>query len=120
MKAAINVLTSLQGEGKKIAVLGDMFELGTHSRILHEEVGQYILSTTLKEVYTVGEMSAYITEVLSANPNMESRHFKTQDECLNYLGHRISKGDIVLFKASRGMHFEKMVEKLGKENSYEK
>jgi UDP-N-acetylmuramoyl-tripeptide--D-alanyl-D-alanine ligase len=92
---------------KKIVVLGDMYELGNLSDAYHQEIGQ--LLDTLKDqihmVVTVGEKSRLITE----QTTLPSRHFTTKEHVIQFLAPLLDNQHAVLFKASRGMKFEDIV-----------
>ncbi|MGL4791330.1 MAG: UDP-N-acetylmuramoyl-tripeptide--D-alanyl-D-alanine ligase [Anaerotignaceae bacterium] len=105
MKAAIDVLADT--EGRKVAILGDMFELGEYAQALHKEVGEYALEKNLDLVVCIGELSKNIYQACNKG---NALYFETQEDFFEYGG--IKKGDVCLVKASRGMHFEKTVEKL--------
>ena len=104
MKAAIDILVSGKGKegGRKIAVLGDMYELGLDEIDFHREVGEYALSKA-DVVYSVGEMS----KAMGADI-----HFDTKEEILAEKEKLFKEGDLILVKASNGMHLDKLVEGL--------
>lgn len=126
MKAAIDLLT--MAIGRKVAVLGDMFELGEKECELHGEIGAYAKEKGIDVVICVGGLSKNMYEgALSAGKNglvaAEGRgrtaleeqkvyYFETRDEMLAELNTLIKPGDSILVKASHGMHFEKVVEYL--------
>lgn len=121
MKAAIDLLTMADGE--KVAILGDMFELGNNSDALHAEVGAYGVEKEIDRIYCVGENSKhmYDTAVMNAKKTQASRvcYFATQKELLNTLQQEpdeyLPQGCTVLVKASHGMQFAEVVELLKKE-----
>lgn len=115
MKAAIDLLN--QAEGAKIAILGDMFELGDNEEELHSEVGTYLSKTNTDVLIAIGKLSANIYEKAS-NCN-KKLYFETLDDAIDKINSIV--GDVycrdnvkpaVLIKASHGMHFEKIVNKL--------
>ncbi len=126
MKAAIDLLT--MAIGRKVAVLGDMFELGEKECELHREVGTYAAEKGIDVLICVGGLSQNMYEgALSAGKNeltaagvkdrpvLEGQkvyYFATRDEMLVELKSLIKPGDSVLVKASHGMQFEKVVEYL--------
>lgn len=111
MKASLGVLQD--GLGRKIAMLGDMKELGEHEAALHEEVGTYAASLNIDGVICVGDLMRHLANaVQSANPDMYVKHFDTLEELLNQLPALTKKGDTLLIKASHSMNFDKIVKAL--------
>ena len=107
MSAAINYLKKLQNK-RKIAVLGDMLELGDFSKQLHENVGKEV-TESIDILITVGSESKYIAQMAKAK---EIFIFNNNEEAINKLKQIISKDDAILFKASNGMKFSEIVEAL--------
>lgn len=112
-KAAINALLSLEGK-RKIAVLGDMLELGDYSEEAHRSIGRYAAEKRLDAVLTYGEQSKYITEEANKG-NVKSINFTDKKELFNELKNMLRPEDVVLFKASRGMKLEEVIEMLYEE-----
>lgn len=110
MKASVNVLKTFKGN-KRIAVLGDMFELGEYSEDAHREVG---LETreNIDLLITIGQDSKYIFD--EAKEYIECKHFESKEEAQEYLLRKISYNDIVLVKASRGMKLETIIDYITK------
>lgn len=103
MNNAINYLGSLNG--RKIAVLGDMLELGEYSESLHRSIAHTILSNKIDIVITVGKYSKYIKDELNKNNYNNVYSYDNNNEALNKLEKIVSTSDNVLFKASNGLHF---------------
>ncbi|MBR1508050.1 MAG: UDP-N-acetylmuramoyl-tripeptide--D-alanyl-D-alanine ligase [Eubacterium sp.] len=116
MKAELNVLSEVDCEGRKIAVLGDMLELGEEEELLHAEVGRAVLASDVDYLVTVGKLSKNISDVVKAsNANdIGAVHFETNDEAIGFLKNFFKEGDTVLFKASNGMKFKDIVAALKK------
>lgn len=112
MKAALTVLKDYETEGRKIAVLGDMFEMGDFAPKLHEEVGMFAKTAGLNQLFTIGELAECIHKGYACEEG--AQHYKTKALFLEQLQENLQAGDTVLFKASRGMHFEELVEAVGK------
>lgn len=108
MKAALDVLAL--AEGRKIAVLGDMGELGENERSLHREVGAYAAEKQIDLVFCAGELSKELAE--AAKASCETHYFPQRDELLEELLKTIQPGDTVLVKASHFMDFPKIVDAL--------
>ncbi len=112
VKASLDVLASC--EGKKCAVLGDMFELGKNSPQYHAEVGEYAASKSIDLVVCIGELSENMHRACLKKGG-KSLYFGTMEEFINNIFSVLPKDSTVLVKASRGMHFEKIIEKLRSE-----
>lgn len=110
MKASIDVLSEMESNGKKIIVLGDMFELGKNSRQYHAEVGEYLADKNIDELVVVGELSQYIMKaVVDAESKIKCYSFKDNGEVALYLLSVMKPEDIVLIKGSNGMHLNEIV-----------
>lgn len=110
MKASIDVLAELPGEGKKIAVLGDMFELGDKSEEYHYEVGVHLAGKDIDELVVVGELSQNIVRAVEErNPNIKCYSFKDNGEVALYLLSVMGPKDIALIKGSNGMNMCEIV-----------
>ena len=121
MRAAIDTLCSLKIEGKRIAVLGDMKELGTDSKKLHFELGKYI-SGRVDALYCVGGLALEIAKgAIAGGMRGENVFCQTDCEDISVLSSKIkssiSSGDAILIKASRGMKFERFIEELKKHSN---
>ncbi|MDN8588229.1 UDP-N-acetylmuramoyl-tripeptide--D-alanyl-D-alanine ligase [Paenibacillus sp. 11B] len=113
MKAAVDVLESLKGYRIKVAVLGDMLELGPQEHELHRGIGEYITPDKMNMVLAYGPLSASIAEGARQNMPAEAVHaFESKEELTHYLLENLHSRDVVLFKASRGMKLEDVVEAL--------
>ncbi len=105
MKASIDVLNN--SDGRKVAILGDMFELGPGEEALHSEVGEFINSKDIDLVVCIGKLSKNIADAIT---NAEVKYYETKEEFDPDA--ILEKGDTVLIKASNGMKFKEIVEKL--------
>lgn len=115
MKGALEVLKATAWQKRKIAILGDMFELGDKEKSGHREVGAFAAKSGIDALYTVGEASRETADAaIDAKPGseMEVKHFDSKSELIGNLGSLIKEGDIVLVKGSRGMKLEEVVEEL--------
>ena len=109
MKASLEVLE--KGAGRKVAILGDMGELGENEEKLHEEVGEFAGGLQLDVLYTVGTLTIGLEKkAKEKNPRLFTQHFDTLEELLPVLMEKTKPGDTVLVKASHFMHFEKIIE----------
>lgn len=113
MKAAIDVLEGLKGYRSRVAVLGDMLELGPQEQELHRGIGEYITPGKMDLVLTYGPLSVNIAEGAKLHMPAEAVHaFENKEEMTRYLLEKLHPRDVVLFKASRGMKLEDVVESL--------
>ena len=113
MKAAIEILKDL-GEGRKIAILGDMLELGDYSQKGHAEVGEAVAHKGIDILITVGQESKFIGTGASScgMDNQNIIHLESNKDVIEYLDTLIEQGDKILVKGSRGMKMEEIVEYL--------
>ena len=108
MKSSITYLSKMTGN-KKIAVLGDMLELGDYSMELHRKVGEVLKDTNIDIVILVGELSKYIKETALTSNNtviMCENNKEAADKVLSLA----SKDDVILIKASNSMNFKEIFE----------
>lgn len=105
MKAALDVLSDLKCD-RKIAVLGDMFELGDFSFEAHKQVGKYA-QDKCSMLIAVGKDSIHMYN--EAVKKIQSHHFNAKEEACQFLRDIIKPGDAILVKASRGMNMEHIV-----------
>jgi UDP-N-acetylmuramoyl-tripeptide--D-alanyl-D-alanine ligase len=111
MRAAISSLSTL--EGRKVALLGDMFELGEESDNLHREIGEFAARCGIDCLICCGQKAECIYKgLISTGAEIEAWHFPLKGALLNVLPSLIREGDNVLVKASHGMHFEDLVQAL--------
>ncbi len=106
MKAALKSLSDF--DGRKVAVIGDMLELGDKARELHEELAQTIEQYKIDVVITIGSNMKHLFDIL---PHYRrGNHFRIvrgADILRN-----VRKGDVVLIKGSRAMRMESIIERL--------
>lgn len=106
MKAAIEYLQNLPGN-RKIAVLGDMFELGEFAEEIHRKVGIEVFTHKIDVLVTVGELAKYIADEVKylGMPKEKVIAVDTTKEAVEYLNKNLAKDDVVLLKAAHGMNF---------------
>lgn len=113
MCASLDVLSCALG--RKVAILGDMGELGENEKLLHYNVGCHAADADIDAVFLVGTLSEEIGRGIEAkNPSLTFRHFDTKQELITALPLLLSKGDSILVKASHFMEFEEIVAYLKK------
>ena len=103
MKAAIEYLKEIKNK-RKIAVLGDMLELGSYSEKLHKDVG-LLVDKNIDILITVGKESKYIAEKSNAK---EIYEFDSNNQAIEKLKSIITKDDVILLKASNSMNFNEI------------
>lgn len=108
MQASIDVLKN--GLGRKIAVLGDMGELGEKEKQLHYEVGQYVSESQIDTLFCAGTLSEEMAKGAKSTGSCQVFYFPTRDEMLPELLNYLKAGDTVLVKASHFMDYPKVVE----------
>jgi len=113
MKAALQLLSELTGYEKKIAVLGDMLELGEKEVEFHEEIGQWIHPSKVDYVFTYGKLGERIAKAAElAFPKNHVKAYDSKEALAADLANLVSPNDVILLKASRGMRLEQIVEHL--------
>ena len=111
MKASLDVLHD--GEGRRVAILGDMGELGEDEAALHEGVGIHAATCGIDACVCVGDLAVHIAEAArKANPDFPVYYEKTRESLLEHLNDYVQKGDTILVKASHFMKFEEVVKAL--------
>lgn len=117
MCAALDLLAL--ADTRKVAILGDMFELGENTVKLHGDVGRHAAECSIDEIICVGELSAgmaaearKVTAKEGAAKKGEVCYFARKEDLLRDMEKLIKPGDTILVKASHGMGFAEVVEKL--------
>jgi UDP-N-acetylmuramoyl-tripeptide--D-alanyl-D-alanine ligase len=122
MKAAVDLLN--MADTKKVAILGDMGELGETEMALHKEVGAYAAASNINVLVCVGKLSSNMyngaaeifkekrNELTNKLHDPELLYFATRDELIEALPSIINENDTILVKASHFMGFENVVKAL--------
>lgn len=112
MRAAIETLSEISGAAKRVAVLGDMAELGSLTELAHFRIGEEVARLPIDILVTVGERAARIADGARAEGMADSviRPCLTTDEATEVLDDVLEPGDVVLVKGSRVMGLERVVE----------
>ncbi len=114
MKAALRTLVELDAEGRRVAVLGYMSELGVESNRAHREVGEAAAALKIDELITVGDAARAIATA-SENAGLENvAAFTTPEEAADLLVETASPGDLILIKGSRSARMERVLEAFAK------
>ena len=111
MKAAFEAVKMISLYPKKIAVLGDMFELGTESKKEHELLATSIKKNKIDEVYLLGKQMKNLAEKLQAE-KISCKHFSTREKLGHSLDNLSLQNSVILIKGSRGMKMEEFVNQI--------
>ena len=108
VRAALKVLSSY--DARKVAVLGDILEMGDYAKDAHRELGKSVVEEKIDLLITAGENAKYIAEGAKEAGLENVVCFDNTDECESKIKEYLKENDCILIKASRGMHFEKITE----------
>ena len=111
MKSSIEYLKAIEGK-RKIAVLGDMLELGEFSKELHEKVGKVVAENNIDILITVGNESKNIASIAKKNGIERVYTFENNKDAIDKLKKVLAVDDVVLIKASNSMNFKEIVNSL--------
>ena len=107
MAVALETFAALPAKGRRIAVLGDMFELGERSAELHAQVLAKAAALPIDAVLLAGD--AFAAAFKDFKGIEDAKNFKDLKELKGFLSEFLKAGDMVLLKASHGMHFETLL-----------
>lgn len=108
MKSALEILDKIESRKKKIAVLGDMFELGSESKLKHIALASFINKTNVDEVYSIGKMMKLMNQKLNEKIKVQ-KHFADREMLKRFLKSLDINNSAILIKGSRGMKMEEFV-----------
>ncbi len=134
MQAGMNTLMATEGKGRHIAILGDMFELGTETESGHKCVGEYAAKKGVDLLLAVGENSRFmidgwvevkgslghnVTKVMDTplimrdtDDNTQAEYFKDKEMVISHINEHLFNGDTVLVKASNAMRMDLIVKEI--------
>lgn len=115
MKISLELLSKIKIYPNHTAILGDMFELGKESRILHEKLSTVVVKNKIDCVYTMGKSMKFLHEKLKAK-NINTLHFNKRNSLKKFLTQKSFAGSVVLIKGSRGMKMDEFVEIINTSN----
>lgn len=115
MRASISTLAGVKG-GAKIAVLGDMLELGSFSEKMHSSVGEFCAKQKIDKLMCCGDNAKFYVRSALENGISSAVHFENKQELANAVFEQAKNGAVLLFKASHGMHFEQIISDLYERN----
>lgn len=108
MKASIDVLEF--ADTRKVAILGDMFELGVNEEKLHQGIGQYLCDKNIDVIIFIGKLMKNAYDAL--DNSREKYYFENIEDFIEKKSGIINEKDTILVKASHGMNFVKIIEVL--------
>lgn len=111
MIGALEALDASPCDGRKVAILGDMYELGAESEDLHRSVGETAAAMNIDRLIAIGENARGIAKGAEGG-NLAVSYFESKDSFYLKMAGLIGKNDLILIKASRGMKLEEVVEKI--------
>jgi UDP-N-acetylmuramoyl-tripeptide--D-alanyl-D-alanine ligase len=119
VKMSLDLLSGMQSFilGKRIAVLGDMLELGRESVPAHKEIGEYVVHKKIDILLTTGDISrnTYLAAQKLGMSDDNNKYFKDKEELIYYLKSIIKNDDLILIKGSQGSRMEEIVKCIMKE-----
>lgn len=115
IQASLNYLAEFKNN-RKIAVLGDMLELGEYTKELHEKVGEAVVQSQIDILFCAGEKAKYIEEQAKAKGMTKENvyWFENKEKMVEKIKEVAKANDIILLKASNGMRFFEIAEELQK------
>lgn len=106
MKASLIAFSNINCDGKKIAILGDMLELGSIAKKSHEEIGTLIDTLNIDQVACIGDLA----KIISKTTTKPANHFNNANQLVDFLKQQKSRFKMFLFKASHGMNLKEVIE----------
>lgn len=94
---------------RKIAVIGDVLELGEFAEEIHKKIGHELLLSNIDYVITIGDYTKYTDEILRENGYNNFIHFNKEYDSYTYIENMLVKGDTILFKGSHGINLKNIV-----------
>ena len=114
-RRAIETLLSSQTSGRRVAVIGEMLELGDHGEALHAQVGEAAAKAGVDKLVAIGgpnAVAAAVAAIMAGLPRDRAHYFKTSDDAANAFASFVQPGDLVLVKGSRGIRTDLVVDRL--------
>lgn len=112
MLAALQTLEDIPCKGRRVAVLGDMAELGSHSEEAHIEVGRRVAQSGVGQLFAIGQMAAFIAKGAREAGMNRLFEFTDIESAAAAVKSFVKPGDVVLLKASRVARLERIAEAL--------
>ncbi len=115
--AALETLCDLPLQGRRVAVLGDMAELGAHSESAHAEIGRRAAELKIGQLFAVGKMASVTAKAARDGGLNRVIEFENVESAVTAIRKFLKSGDVVLLKASRASRLERIAETLKAEKS---
>ncbi len=117
VRSALNAVGKItpHSQGKRIAVLGDMLELGADTETAHREIGFRAAEVGIDFLITVGDAGKKYTAVAAKEAGMDENKIVVFDDSISagkFLQNKMEKGDVILVKGSQGLRMEKIVKEV--------
>jgi UDP-N-acetylmuramyl pentapeptide synthase len=112
MAAALETLRQMPCAGRRVAVLGDMGELGAQSQAGHEEVGRRAAESGVDQLFAVGKMAGVMAQAARTAGLKNVGEFGDPMAAVNSVKQFLRAGDVMLLKASRATRLERLAEAL--------
>jgi UDP-N-acetylmuramoyl-tripeptide--D-alanyl-D-alanine ligase len=111
MAAALGILGDYPTAGRRIAILGDMLELGDASQMYHRELGERVAASNIDLAIFIGPESQHAADAFAQTRSSEQNQTisEFQDDTPQHVAAMIEPGDTVLIKASRSMRLERLI-----------
>ena len=111
MKAVLDVMSKTEAS-RRIAVLGNMLELGDYAKELHEKVGEEVVKNKIDILIAVGAYAKEIANKAKRLGMKEVFEFESTDEATKCIKENMKNGDLILLKASNSMNFSRILEEI--------
>jgi len=107
-QSGINNLIAMKGDNRKIAVIGDMLELGNMDKKHHQNLGRYLSEQKVDAVFAFGDLTRYTINAMNGS-NCFHQFYDDKNNLLDDLKAFLLEGDIIYIKGSRGMKMEEVI-----------
>lgn len=108
IKSSLEILVNKKNK-RKLAIIGDVLELGTFSEDIHKEIGEVLLKSNLDYIITIGKETQYTDKYLKDNGYTNTKHFNNEKDSYDFIKNILESDDIVLLKGSHGMQLFNIV-----------
>ena len=108
IKSSLEILKKEKCQ-RRIAVIGDVLELGDYAEDIHRQIGMELLASNLDYIVTIGNYTKYVDSYLKDNGYGNIRHFDKESDSYDFIEGLLKEGDTVLFKGSHGINLKNIV-----------
>ena len=114
LRTTLEVVRTDRSAARKVAVLGEMLELGDHAVALHQEIGRLAAASAIDRLFVVGGPAAEALAETAAAAMADGavRYFRTSEEAAEPVASAIEPGDLVLVKGSRGTRTDRVADRI--------